>query len=185
MAKAKGSVLIGAVKFLRKHREQAAAVLPEFMHPYLEQTISPALWYPEEDWLALIRAIVEILPGGQQEILEKLGEVAAREHLEGLYEHLMLDPDPLILPKRCFAIWGTQHDTGECVVTIKGPEAVEVAIIGYACPTEEVCQIAAGYFREAFRLGGMANCQGRKLQCRVNGADSCRWAFSWSPTGAS
>ena len=56
MAKAKGSTFVGVVKYLRREGEAAKKVLPERLHHYLTDRISPATWYPEEDWLELVRA---------------------------------------------------------------------------------------------------------------------------------
>ena len=62
MARAKGTALIGAVKMLRKRKDEARALLPEALHRYLSVSVLPASWYPEEDLLKLIRALLEIMP---------------------------------------------------------------------------------------------------------------------------
>ena len=43
-------------------------------HP---QRISLAAWYPEEDSLELIRALVQLMPGGDDEVLRNIGVVTA------------------------------------------------------------------------------------------------------------
>lgn len=44
MAKAKGTVLVGMVKFLRKNRDLAQRVLAPEYHHYLEAQIMDAVW---------------------------------------------------------------------------------------------------------------------------------------------
>ena len=63
MGKAKGMTLVGAVKYLRRHRAEACATLPKELQHYLDERIRSAAWYPERDMLELIRATARIRAG--------------------------------------------------------------------------------------------------------------------------
>jgi hypothetical protein len=77
MARAKGASLIGLVKWLRHDREAALRALPAGLHHYLEDRIQIASWYPEEDLLALVRALARVLPVGEGDVYEQMGGASA------------------------------------------------------------------------------------------------------------
>jgi hypothetical protein len=176
MAKAKGSALVEAVRFLRRQREAARQVLPEALHPYLETRIQLAAWYPEEDLLGLIRALAKLLPGDPREALVAAGQATARQQSEGIYAHL-LGPaeDRLSLARRGFALWASQHDSGRLAIAFQGEGVVEVELRDYALPSPEMCLILEGYIDGMLRFAGLGVEGVAKDCCRVGGAATCRW----------
>jgi len=170
VAKAKGTVLLGAVKFLRSRREEALRTLPETLAHYLSERISPALWYPEEDLLGLIRAILDLLPGEREVVLRGMGEHTARAHREGIYARLMQATDA----DASFALWSTMHDSGELHTRPAGAGKVCVELRDYACPSPEMCIIIGSYVAETYRLAGR-NAEARKTRCRCRGDSLCAW----------
>jgi hypothetical protein len=180
MAKAKGSTLIGVVKYLRREGAAAKKVLPERLHPYLQERISPAAWYPEADWLDLVRAQAKLVksPGGN--VFETIGRWAVREHADGVYNHLLTgNTDPLALPRRLFALWSSQHDTGKFVLHLEGENLARVELAGYAHPSSEMCQLLRGYLSEMLVFAGLRSVTAEKVQCRLAGADVCSWRCGW------
>jgi len=170
MAKAKGTVLLGAVKFLRSRRQEALRTLPEGLHHYLSERISPALWYPEEDVIGLIRAILDLIPEEREAALRGMGEHTARVHREGIYSRLMQTADA----DASFALWSTMHDSGELHSRPAGEGKVWVELRDYACPSPEMCTIIGAYVAETFRLAGR-NVEARKARCRCRGDSLCAW----------
>lgn len=175
MAKAKGTTLIGAVKFLRSRREEARRVLPERLQHYLDETIATSAWFPEEDLLALIRAMLELLPGPAHGTLDMMGRATARMHQEGVYAHL-LENGPT--RNTTFALWSSQHDTGTLTVTEEGPNTNRVDLVDYAMPSEEMCAIVGAYIDETMRMAGL-NTRTEEIACRRSGADRCSWRCRW------
>src|SRR4029453_12144455 len=78
MGRAKGIALLDAVKFLRARRDDAGDVLAPELHKYLDEQIGTSSWYPEEDLVALIRAVAKLLPGPIDRALMMMGERGAR-----------------------------------------------------------------------------------------------------------
>ena len=181
MGKAKGTTLLGAVKFIRSKREEGRRALPEQLHDYLNQRVSPSAWYPEEDLLGLIRAMLALIPGPSSETLQLMGQVTAREHYEGIYSHLM---EGGAGASSTFALWSAQHDTGKLRVTREGPQATRIDLVGYANPSLEMCAIIGAYVVEVLRLGGL-NASGEKIACQLSGDESCSWRCSWTRSDAS
>jgi hypothetical protein len=181
MAKAKGTTMVTLVKFLRSQRERAAAALPASLHHYLEERIHASSWYPEADMLELLRAMLGLIPGSREALLEQLGVALAREHLDGIYGHLKLDArdDTATMARRCFALWGSQHDTGSFHFEQLAPGTAKLEVRDYALPSAEMCGILGGYLAESLRLGGVAKLRVAKHCCRLDGAAVCAWSAEW------
>jgi hypothetical protein len=114
-------------------------------------------------------------------VLGQLGVALAREHLDGIYGHLKLDAgdDPATMARRCFALWGSQHDTGTFHFELLAPGAAKLEVRDYALSSAEMCGILGGYLAESLRLGGLANLHVAKNACRLDGAAACRWSAEW------
>ena len=175
MGKAKGSTLIGAVKFLRSQKAQAREILPDSLQHYLSETISPAAWYPEADLIGLIRAIAELLPGPRDEALCAMGVATARAHGEGVYAHLMTGGTTTSVG---FALWSSMHDTGALRMRSEGRGCVVVSLEGYEDASPEMCVLTGAYIGEALRLSGRV-AQSEKISCSLRGDPACAWRCSW------
>lgn len=176
MAKAKGTTMIGAVRFLRHHRERARDVLPPELRFYLDERVRESSWYPEEHLLGLVRALLELIPGPRPEVLASLGAHTAREHLEGVYAHLRGgEGSPTSLSRRAFALWASQHDSGRFELSADAPTELEMRVRAFALPSEEMCGIFGGYFAETLRMQGLADVEVTKTACVLHGAPHCAW----------
>jgi hypothetical protein len=181
MAKAKGTAILGLVRFLRRHRNESVAALPERLRHYLDERVHVSAWYPEEDLLALARAVAPMLPPAAGDPYEAMGRVSARDHLEGSYAHLFQGmDDPLAIPARAFALWASMHDSGRLDTAVEPPDAVRVELSDFALPSREMCRIVGGYLAETLRIVGFAAPQAVELGCRLDGAPSCAWRCSFS-----
>lgn len=183
MAKAKGTIVVPTVRFLRTRREEARTRLPERLHGYLEETLQTGQWYPEEDFLELLRTMAALLPGSGPAIYEQLGRAAAAEHLSGVYHHLNLDgQDHLGIARRSFALWSTMHDTGRMRTVDPTPTGATFVLEGYALPSKEMCATLTGYFGESLRLAGLEAAV-RKAECVLENAGRCAWRATWKGDG--
>jgi hypothetical protein len=187
MARAKGTTLVGLVKFVRRHRAEAAGLLPAALRHYLEDRVVLASWYPEEDLLGLARAVACLMPPAAGDPWEVMGRVSARDHLEadGTYAHLLDGAqDPLAIPARAFALWASQHDSGKLETRIDGPASASVRLVEFAAPSREMCGIVGGYLAETLRLVGFAAPAAEKTACRADGAPACTWRCTWQAAPA-
>ncbi len=174
MAKTKGTTLIGAVRFLRSQKDRARKLLPPELHRYLEEQIRESSWYPEADLMALLEAIVPMLPGHRDEVLAAMGAQTAREHVEGIYSHLRFDASEG-MSRRAVALWASQHDTGRFDVAFVAPGETRMTVRDFGHPSELLCGILGGYFAEMLRLTGAADVSVTKEGCVVRGDSECAW----------
>ena len=180
MAKAKGTTLIGCVKFLRKNRDQAVSVLPEHLHHYLNEMVSPATWYPESDLIELIRALLQLMPGNRDEVLLLMGRETAKLQGDGIYSHLL---EGGASAAGGSALWSSMHDTGELVAGGAEHGRLQIDLAGYEGASPEMCKIIEGYIVESLRMGGrIATAQ--KIACALDGGDRCSWNCTWESEAA-
>jgi predicted hydrocarbon binding protein len=58
---------------------------------------------------------------------------------------------------------------------------MEIELRDYAMPSEVMCGIVGGYIEEVVRLNGHAGVTREKTDCRLRGAETCRWRFRFEP----
>ena len=180
MSKVKGSAMEGAVRFLASKREAAEPLLATPLLHYLDERISTASWYPEEDLVALIQVMLRLIPGDRDEGLEQMGRSTARGHLERTYTHLIENGGPRNLGIRAFALWSAMHDSGEMHVVDQSIGSMRLSLSGYGHPSEELCKISCGYILEVLAQNGIY-AEVTKLSCAVTGDEACVWDFRWDP----
>ena len=74
---------------------------------------------------------LKMIPGEPTLILQGFGHTVASEHLAGgIYAHLVGTGDPLALPRCVFALWGSQHDSGDMKIRISGDGVGVLALSG-------------------------------------------------------
>ncbi len=180
MAKAKGTALINAVKALRALREEARRVLPEHLHWYLNQRILLSSWYPEEDFVQLLRALARLIPDTGMDPYEYMGRFVARVDLAGVYAHLIRKGDPVTTLRRTSVIWGLYHDTGKEEVVDAGENHIVTQISGFEHPSRESCGTVRGWNAELAVMAGAKNVKIVHSECVLDGASACRFEMSWS-----
>ena len=175
MAQAKGTVMLGSVKYLRSNKEEAGKILPDDLQHYLTERISPSAWYPEEDSVELIRAIVQLMPGHFDEVLDKLGIATAKLLGEGVYSHLISEPGS---DSSVYALWASMHDSGKMSVTKEEDHVVIYRLAEYSHPCREMCGIVGSFLQETSRMGGRKITLS-EVDCVLSGAAACSWRGTW------
>ena len=183
MAKVKGTNLISAVKLMRRNREQALAALPPALHHYLGERILPTTLYPEADLVELIRVLAVLLRDVPGDVHELMGRTLVREHMEGVYEHL-LKGEPLMLARRVTTLWQAQHDTGRLVLVQGGRGCARYELSDFGHPSREMCAVVRGYILEALTHSGCASLEVVKAGCVLDGRDRCTWECTWEEPAA-
>jgi hypothetical protein len=175
MGRVKGSTLLGAVKFLRSRRDEAAALLAPQNRHYLEDRIKSSAWYPLADLLVLVRACADLLATGHGQAFEFMGEFAAKAHAE-TYGDLMKGGGS---NSRTFALWSTQFDAGKMRRTIEAPGRMRVELQEFKSPEAELCKLIGGYIKGTIELNPVTDVAVDKLSCTLTGDDTCSWRASW------
>jgi hypothetical protein len=175
----KGTTLIDLVKYLRSRREEARGLLPGSLHHYLDERISVAAWYPEEDAIELIRTLAKLMPGTREQSLAQIGGLNARLHLASTYKHLLGGAHMSTLSTRAVALWKSMHDTGDLRLAV-GDDHADARLTGYGHPTPEMCIIIGSYLREALEMAGARDAKVTERACCRAGAPACEWRIAWT-----
>jgi hypothetical protein len=175
VAKAKGTVVVGLVRALRKNKDRARQILPPNLQHYLEERIVVASWYPLEDYIALLRAVGKATGKATSEAYIEMGRVAARDHMEGTYSRLR----KTVNRQAAFTLLTSMYDTGEMKVLERVPGRALLEWAGFALPTREVCDTFTGYQAQRMEAQGFEEVTVRHIKCRADGAPTCRWDIGW------
>jgi hypothetical protein len=173
--KIKGVAFLDVVKLLRSRKDDAIAVLRPELHHYLAETVHPSAWYPESDHAGLLDAGSRLYSGSPDRALELMGEVAARGHSE-IYHELLVGHGS---PSRTFAMWSTQHDTGELRRIREATTRMRFELTDFYDTSRELCLLMTGYFRGTFAVNGFSAVIVEKLACKLWSDESCVWRCSW------
>ena len=175
MPRAKGTVVIGLVKALRKHKDRSREVLPERLHHYLAERIVVASWYPLEDYVALLRAVGKVIGNKDGTTYIEMGREAARDHMEGTYSRLK----KTVNRQAAFTLLSSMYDTGEMRVLERAPGRALLEWTGFAIPAREVCETFTGYQAQRMEMQGFEDVTVRHTRCRAEGSAACRWELAW------
>ncbi len=175
MGRVKGATLLGAVKFLRSRRLEAAPLLPPEHRHYLDETIKNSGWYPLVDLLALVGVAADLLGSGRDQAFAFMGDFAARSHAE-FYGDLLRGSAS---SSRVFALWSTQFDAGKMQRVPEGPGRARVELQDFATPSHELCLLIAGYIRGTLAINDVGDIAVDELSCTTRGDRICAWRATW------
>jgi len=172
---AKGAILVQPIKFLRRRRAEALPLLRPELHHYLDERVALSSWYPESDFAELMEAVVALSPGAERvATIEKMGELGARAHAE-IYGDLIRT----LSTSTVFALWSSQHDSGELRVVQESATTARVELTNFDSPSDVVCLLTSGYIRGGLSWNGMEDVVVAKLLCTVRGDRMCAWRANW------
>jgi hypothetical protein len=181
MAKAKGTVVVEAVKMLRNQRDRAHGALPERLRRYLDDKIVLASWYPLEDYIELLRVLARVGGTGRENPCEQMGRDAARSHMQGTYSRLNKSADR----KAAMTLASSMYDSGELKVVERSSGRAVMEMVGFAQPAREICETFTGYQSERMILLGFEDVAVKHTRCRALGAPNCFWELTWKAKGKS
>lgn len=183
MANIKGTALLPVVKSLRACKAEARKVLPLHLHYYLEDRIIVFGWYPEKDFLELIRSLAKVLPMSEREAYELMGRDSARADLSSIYSNLFVPGDVEGCIKKTALRWRLYHDTGRFLVRRNGPGAADRDLVGYEAASPEMCVLLTSWSREMLLMAGAKEPRIVHSRCACQGDPMCRWEMRWTELG--
>lgn len=172
----RGTGIVGPIKGLRIHRQRALEHLPERLHRYLSEKVRIADWYPLEDHLDLLRALIEAVPITADDPWSWMGEQTADFDLVEVYPSTIQHGNPRGTLRKLPEVWQLYHDAGELQVTSADERGARIDLGDFAFTSDEYCRLLTGFFAEALRLSGA---QDGAVRCVSCGDDRACWEASW------
>jgi uncharacterized protein (TIGR02265 family) len=179
MAKLKGTFFQNTVKALRRHGAAARGAVSEPLRHYLDARILTSSWYPEEEHLELLRALVQLGPN-RHRAWEELGRVSAERDMGTVYKALFRPGDPAGSFERLRAVWALGHDTGSLEPQLLSPGSGRLHLRDYPLVSEELCRLNTAFFATVLRQAGAKHADARHTHCRGRGDGACSWELRWS-----
>lgn len=180
--KIKGSIMVEIVKFLRSRKEEAREILPPHLQHYLNTRILATSWHSEEDYLGLMRAVVELWPEPSERGVSKFEDASrgtTEAFFEGPYKALVRSGDPGRSLASLGALWRLRHDTGEFEVSPEGEGEARVVLRDYALIEPEACELTQGTLWGLVHHSGGKGIEIEHTRCRARGDEACEWRLEW------
>jgi hypothetical protein len=172
----KGTLVTSIVKFLRSQREAAAVFLPDTCQHYLDERALDSSWYPEADFLELIRAASRLFPTTRTQALMAIGRESLNLYVrDKKYAELHQFKQLADMPRRLVALWSAQHDTGRMTMQVTSESQATIRLAGFGHPSTELCTVLTGYFTALLSANGSSEPLVEKVACTLNGAAECIW----------
>lgn len=186
--------MVATVDALLADRARFEPHLRPELRRHLDQRPVAARWYPGEDLIGLLDALIAgdgVPPASRRETYEYFGRVAVRRDvtgdqnnvprsrrsaLTGAYEgaiHAKIDRPTAL--RRLGAIWQLYWDEGEHIGERIGERMLRFRMIGCAPSIPEPCWIHTGLCKESLDSLGIAATV--EHTCTATGAPECAWTL--------
>jgi uncharacterized protein (TIGR02265 family) len=151
----KGIALLQLVKGLRAQRQRAAEVLDERYHSYFDQLISLTAWYPEEDHLALLKAMSQILPPSEEDPWTVLGRTQASGDLRDTFSYRIEHGHPWRTLRAWPDLYRLYYDQGHVKVTLLEPGHARIEFRNFeSIGHEGMAKLFSGFLAEMLSIAG-------------------------------
>ncbi|MEM1179244.1 MAG: DUF2378 family protein [Acidobacteriota bacterium] len=178
MAKIKGTGIVGVVRLLRERRDHVEPVLEADLRPYLDRQVLVASWYPEADFLGLLRAMAYFTPKSGGDSWHWLGGHCAEVDLVEVYGSMVQKGNVWGTLERFPRLWRLYHDSGQADVGMLRTHEARVLVRDFAFADEDFCRFMTGYLRRMLKLAGAKGIEVKAM--RLGGVGkSATWQVRW------
>jgi uncharacterized protein (TIGR02265 family) len=155
MRQIKGTLVVGMVKTVR--RDKSGTILErlgEAERNLCRSQILPAMWYPFETYKKLFNAVVEVVAGGDLELVRQWGRVYSEEVVSTVYRSAIVPGDPIACLAKYEALFGNFYSFGTLTVERRGPAEAKLSIRDFDPGWEPAYHLIRGWLEQTLVLGG-------------------------------
>ncbi|MEM8993160.1 MAG: DUF2378 family protein [Acidobacteriota bacterium] len=179
MAKIKGTGVVSVVRLLRDRRDHVEPILAADLRPYLDQQVLVASWYPESDFLGLLRAMAHFTPKSGGDSWLWLGGHCAQVDLVEVYASMVQRGNIWGTLERFPRLWRLYHDSGKADVGMVKAKEARVFVRDFAFADEDFCRFLSGYLDRMLQLAGAQKIEVRAM--RLGGVGrAATWNVRWA-----
>lgn len=160
MRKIKGTLVLGMVKTVR--RDKGGAImsrLGEAAQKLCNSRILPVGWYPLEPYQEVFNAVVDVVAGGDMEMVRQWGRTYAEEVVGSVYRSAIVPGDPIGSLSRYENLFGHFYSFGTLTVERRGPQEALLRIRDFDPDWEAAYHLIRGWLEQTLVLGGARNPQ--------------------------
>jgi hypothetical protein len=185
MVQVKGSTLVPRLHYLeaRASAEEKRRVLDRLAPGFRERIakgLMPSEWYAFEDFIALIRAMDQVLGRGDPGFVPELARYAAERSLTTIYKVFYKIGSPEFIVTRAVRVWNQYYSSGRLQVWTLGPKRVKMVLEDFETPAREHCLSVRGWIERTLEMSGGQNVKVDEVQCRAQGRPVCEFLATWT-----
>lgn len=180
----KGNLINSRARYIREHYDAATfAALESSVSgeaaAYLKAGYPATAWYPYRPLVDLDLAIIAGPMGADWTQMQPFGSEIASYDLHRVYKALIRMSSPNFLLGNAGIAYSLYFDTGKMKAVARGERQVTVELTDGA-HARYMCTFGiTGWLCGAAELAGATGVVGEHVQCRHDGAGTCRWVFRW------
>lgn len=183
MARARGSIVVATLDFLRSEGGEATLVrvlgrLPAGRRDEVE-AVRPKDEIPFSLALDLWRAAERVLGPESPDWMERAGAYSIDSSGQELYGGILRKASPLEFLTQPVSLFRLYYHTGDMEVVLQEPGHVVLRLVGFDEPHRLFCRRQTGGLRRALELAGGEEARVRHVRCAVEGDAFCEWDLSW------
>ena len=183
MAKIKGSFFTALKAFIQDRFSQDGwsrfvEAMPEKERIQFEMPVS-GKWYDLELAHASLRALVEVLGDGSEELAADFGRFDAERDLTGVQRFFLRMANPAYTIEKAGEYWNRFCDFGEWKIERRGKSEAAATLSGVPLVEKLYCRQLGVYLVRMFELVGAKDIQVEHTSCLARGDQVCTWVGSW------
>jgi hypothetical protein len=182
-AKVKGGGMLNARDFARLfHGEGAWDRVLAALTPAQRETIAGVIsvgWYEIRLSDAVNRAMVDVLGGGDMDVIRALGRYSAEQDLTRVHRLFLRLANPAYVIERLTEFWARFQDSGKWTVVRETPTRARATLEGWGAEEVASCERLGAYTQRLFELVGAKDVRLEHPRCRMRGDEACVFLGEW------
>jgi eukaryotic-like serine/threonine-protein kinase len=181
-AKVKGSLLIGALEFLKMRGPDFQAVLTRIDPVLAAQyagVILPMAWIALHEYVDLLRAAERTLGASDGALTLRVGRATADRELTTTHRLFMQTTTPAMAVERIPQIFRTYHQPGKAKVEPAPAGGYRVTVEGLNPDTLPHALVMSGFYHRMLELAGAQDVRSAVVSCRERGDDATVTTLRW------
>jgi uncharacterized protein (TIGR02265 family) len=154
MRKIKGTLVVGMVKTVRRDKSGAImSRLGEDAQELCRSRILPVGWYPLEPYQDLFNTVVDVMAGGDMEVVRQWGRAYAEEVVKTIYRSAIVPDDPIGSLSKYETLFNHFYSFGTLTVERRSPQEAALSIRDFDPDWEAAYHLIRGWLEQTLVLG--------------------------------
>jgi predicted hydrocarbon binding protein len=135
-------------------------------------------WYPANLYDQTLRAIVAVAAGGDEGVLDRIGEYTAEHQSAGAYKVYYKSKDVMTVLRKMVPMHSMLNDPGEMEVIFHGPRSASI-VVRQPPSSRELCRVARAFYQRTVELCGQPSVSVAEVHCSARNDPFCEFKVTW------
>lgn len=185
MAQVKGVLILGLIKFVKKGlKESMPKILPMLSvetKKYMDEHISPAVWYPYTILPELLKAVDKVMGNGDLAFCIEQGRLSAQRDVSTIFSSVLDSTSPEVLIRRAMTIWSSYYDVGKAEMNIISENEISMVIEDF--PEIDIAHVKStqGWIEQLLKMTKFEEVKSGIIKCQCTGDPVTELRFTFRP----